>query len=464
MCFTCGGTGDQGCKRRLNAQNFHLQSGEPQCSACFDRLVKAAIQKAAIPLSGRLSIDAASPRPIIGGGGDSLNNSVGSVTGSTSTSGRYINSQPLKSSNKSELPKCKACKQNVYKMEEIAAMDASWHKQCFTCDGCQRMLSVDGYEVKNDTPYCLVCINKVQSSFSSHNDDNNYSGGNHSNGGVAIDQDEEPDPISDKNTNNTNEDDEVLVVVEPFVDDPDVHFDTSESAANSFHNGSSYNSVASINQQQRHLQEAVAGATHVNDDDDDDLEPAKADDDEDKANVDPNNADIVISGRGKNNDDAATAAAVDDIPAATNGDEAEALNEEYTDVEFKGQVYRGYHLSYEYDFDDKGVIFWIGSKNKTEMFMNPHVSGEINVSMSSCYKGKPANVVSRSIEGVPTYTENSLNSWIKIDLGPHRLLLADNSSLTYFRIVQHGPNSNGNNCLFCCGVEFYGVLFEKLDN
>jgi hypothetical protein len=29
--------------------------------------------------------------------------------------------------------------------------------------------------------------------------------------------------------------------------------------------------------------------------------------------------------------------------------------------------------------------------------------------------------------------------------------------------VQHGPNSNGNNCLFICGMELYGVLFERLE-
>jgi hypothetical protein len=31
-----------------------------------------------------------------------------------------------------------------------------------------------------------------------------------------------------------------------------------------------------------------------------------------------------------------------------------------------------------------------------------------------------------------------------------------------FRITSIGMNSSGNNCLFCCGLELYGILFEQL--
>lgn len=34
----------------------------------------------------------------------------------------------------------------------------------------------------------------------------------------------------------------------------------------------------------------------------------------------------------------------------------------------------------------------------------------------------------------------------------------------YFRLLQTDLNSSGNNCLFCCGVEFYGLLFEKVNH
>ena len=42
-------------------------------------------------------------------------------------------------------PKCPVCSKSVYKMEEVLALDQSWHKACFTCglgggEGCSRSL------------------------------------------------------------------------------------------------------------------------------------------------------------------------------------------------------------------------------------------------------------------------------------------------------------------------------------
>ena len=45
MCFTCGGRGDQGCKRRLNATNFQSRTGEPYCKACFNRFANTMVRK-----------------------------------------------------------------------------------------------------------------------------------------------------------------------------------------------------------------------------------------------------------------------------------------------------------------------------------------------------------------------------------------------------------------------------------
>jgi hypothetical protein len=233
------------------------------------------------------------------------------------------------------------------------------------------------------------------------------------------------------------------------------------------------------------------------------------------------------------------AVAVEEEPVAVDEEldmsvakEEEALEGDvsYTDVEFNGSVYRGYHLSYGYDFDENGVMYFLGTNHKRNDYQNPHDSLAVVASMSSVYKGTVRSVVARTIATAPTYTDNALNSWIKVDFGPNRLLLADNYTIRhgassrgnalrnwtlqaksgddvsdddwitlrehdsdysisdepdsaatweldipdeisdsstigfrYFRLVQHGPNSNGNNCLFCCGLEFYGVLFEKLD-
>jgi hypothetical protein len=56
---------------------------------------------------------------------------------------------------------------------------------------------------------------------------------------------------------------------------------------------------------------------------------------------------------------------------------------------------------------------------------------------------------------------NSSCSW-ELDI-PEDINDTSTIGFRYFRIVQHGPNSNGNNCLFICGMELYGVLFERLE-
>ena len=211
----------------------------------------------------------------------------------------------------------------------------------------------------------------------------------------------------------------------------------------------------------------------------------------------------------------------------------------FTDVTFNNTTYRGFHFTYEFDFDTKGVFYWIGTEAGTSTFFrNPHTAGYVICNMSSLYDGHLFNIVARSMDHAPNYTENIENSWIEVDLGPRRLLLPDkytirhgastkgnvirnwivqgkiskfvndneddeilneewitlkthindtslsdepNSTYSwdidypeevtkhlksigfrYLRILQTGSNSNNNNCLFCCGVEFYGLLFEKV--
>jgi len=249
----------------------------------------------------------------------------------------------------------------------------------------------------------------------------------------------------------------------------------------------------------------------------------------------------------------------------------------FTDISFNDVVYRGIHFTHSFDFDEKGVFYWLGSSGKTSFYRNPHTSGRITASMSSCYAGDPFNIVARSADHCPNYTYNRAESWVEIDFGPQRLMLVDkytvrhgsstvgnalrswklqakvgsnagsklsssasnvlllessnnnsivdymlsgttgdsseashsddnnnsyhewvtlkeheddqtlsedpNSTATwdveipgsiasdlnslgfrYFRILQTDLNSSGNNCLFCCGLEFYGLLFEKVDS
>ena len=58
------------------------------------------------------------------------------------------------------------------------------------------------------------------------------------------------------------------------------------------------------------------------------------------------------------------------------------------------------------------------------------------------------------------------------DIEPMNLVEGDNTlnpgesvgsarGYRYFLLLQTGPNSSGNNCLFIGGLELYGVLLEK---
>ena len=58
--------------------------------------------------------------------------------------------------------------------------------------------------------------------------------------------------------------------------------------------------------------------------------------------------------------------------------------------------------------------------------------------MSSLCDGHCFNVVARSIDFAPNYTENIENSWIEVDLGPRRLLLPDKYTF------RHGALTKGN--------------------
>ncbi|KAG5450364.1 LIM domain-containing protein 2 [Clonorchis sinensis] len=63
-------------------------------------------------------------------------------------SGRIISSQA------NEKPRCSACQKVVYPLEGLHVMDRVFHKSCFRCRKCQRILSVRTFNVGNGHPYC----------------------------------------------------------------------------------------------------------------------------------------------------------------------------------------------------------------------------------------------------------------------------------------------------------------------
>ena len=154
-------------------------------------------------------------------------------------------------------------------------------------------------------------------------------------------------------------------------------------------------------------------------------------------------------------------------------------------------------------------------------YQNPHTSSALVASMSTIHKGSSKCVVEFSLDYAPNYTKNIKFSWVEVDIGHHRKFLPNHYTIRhgsigtgnalrtwdfqarvldsddwttlrshdcddslneakgstsswpvnavapsaggyrFFRILQCGANSSGNDCLFCGGIDLYGKLIEK---
>ena len=179
-------------------------------------------------------------------------------------------------------------------------------------------------------------------------------------------------------------------------------------------------------------------------------------------------------------------------------------------------------FQFESNFDTNGVLYHIGTAGGTLFYQNPHTAGDVVVSWSSVGEGSVDHFVQhRHASPVASYTNNVVNSWMQVDLGPDRSLrpthyclrhdatnghapmnwrlegsndgtnwttlsnhtndqsmlqnqrmseanftLANvNERYRWFRIFQHGPNASRreseNSHLMCAGIELYGDLREN---
>ena len=176
-------------------------------------------------------------------------------------------------------------------------------------------------------------------------------------------------------------------------------------------------------------------------------------------------------------------------------------------------------FQFESNFDTNGVLYHIGTVGGTLFYQNPHTAGFVVVSWSSVSGGSVDHFVQhRHASPVRSFTSNSANSWMQVDLGPDRSLrpthyclrhdanvhcalrswrlegsndgttwttlsnhtndqsmlqqqmseanftLANvNERYRWFRVLQHGPNAYGRNnmLLMCAGIELYGDLREN---
>lgn len=167
-------------------------------------------------------------------------------------------------------------------------------------------------------------------------------------------------------------------------------------------------------------------------------------------------------------------------------------------------------------FDQAGVLNHIGTAGGTREWANPCGSGDVAVAWSSVGEGSEENFVSKwDWKAGASYTASQPNSWMRVDLGATRSLAVSHYALRhwydgshalrswelqganaadgpwttlrrhdndasietkagfvaawavegaapfrFFRIHQHGPNSDNDHYLMCAGIELYGLLTE----
>jgi hypothetical protein len=104
-----------------------------------------------------------------------------------------------------------------------------------------------------------------------------------------------------------------------------------------------------------------------------------------------------------------------------------------------------FECPFTFPFDQNGVIYWIGSEGKQVKYVNPQLTGQLYVEISTLYRGKLDNITSyteptNSAERIAaaTYTNNSAKSWIIIDFGPERSLRPS------YYCLKHGASGIGN--------------------
>lgn len=185
-CFTCGGTGDDGCKRKLSQQEYHNRNGAPFCNACFNRLAKEDIantpgafrtSKLSLPSSNHTNTDDTSTVHTDDDHVPKVNMAERASAfkfAEMTLSERVIDQAASAKSSaiaakfrvaNSTANKCPTCTKTVYKAEELFALNQFWHPGCFTCGGieghgCNRRLTQQNFQNYEGAPFCTACFDK----------------------------------------------------------------------------------------------------------------------------------------------------------------------------------------------------------------------------------------------------------------------------------------------------------------
>eukprot|EP01103_Thecamoeba_quadrilineata_P007941 TRINITY_DN17758_c0_g1_i1.p1 TRINITY_DN17758_c0_g1~~TRINITY_DN17758_c0_g1_i1.p1 ORF type:complete len:489 (+),score=79.48 TRINITY_DN17758_c0_g1_i1:60-1469(+) len=90
---------------------------------------------------------------------------------------------------------------------------------------------------------------------------------------------------------------------------------------------------------------------------------------------------------------------------------------------------------YHKDFDDNGILYWIGSEGRQKLWTNPCDAGKVRVSSSHFWEGSPISaVVGRSCTESYISDKKRPRIWVMIDLGEN-----NKTSVTHYSL-RHGLN------------------------
>ena len=78
-------------------------------------------------------------------------------------------------------------------------------------------------------------------------------------------------------------------------------------------------------------------------------------------------------------------------------------------------------FEYKAPFDQGGLLYWLGTNGGTAVYRNPHLSGAVTVTMSTC-STSPHMFVDHVPDRSYCMTTDRVQQWICVDIGPNRLL------------------------------------------
>ena len=192
MCFKCGITSGNGCKRRMDLTEYVDNKGEPFCKFCYQKLFGAHGHRhgtSGIQLDTNVtSNESSASAPNVAGGKVETEShprkesnpflakdkerraSLGKTPAPTPPKPKAA--APSAGASGTGAPKCAACAKSVFAVEETKALGRLYHKRCFRCggengNGCNKVLSLIDYvdgkgkEQLANQPYCKNCHTKL---------------------------------------------------------------------------------------------------------------------------------------------------------------------------------------------------------------------------------------------------------------------------------------------------------------